>query len=95
MENIKCPICKYPLEIDVEFVIKNERAFCGTCCKAFDIKIQRTKEEKDPISEALLEKHFERKKTEEAAKEKKEEIVEEPKPIFDLDKGYYSWDGDF
>lgn len=37
---IECPFCKSDLEIDVEFAKKNGRVFCGSCCKAFEIKIQ-------------------------------------------------------
>jgi uncharacterized Zn finger protein (UPF0148 family) len=39
-KTISCPYCKYPVEIDVEFTKKNGRVFCGTCCKAFDVKLQ-------------------------------------------------------
>jgi uncharacterized protein YbaR (Trm112 family) len=37
---IECPFCKSDLEIDIEFAKKNGRVFCGSCCKAFDIKIE-------------------------------------------------------
>jgi len=69
-EVIKCPLCKHQLEIDVDFVIKNERTFCTTCLKAFDIKIQRVHDEKkDDIADKLLQKHFERKTAELEEKE--------------------------
>lgn len=36
---VKCPFCKSTVEVDIEFARKNERIFCGSCCKSFDIKI--------------------------------------------------------
>jgi transcription elongation factor Elf1 len=91
VEHVKCPMCKSTVEIDVEFAIKNQRVFCGGCCKAFDIKIQRVHDEKkDEIADELLRKHFERK----SAELEEEEMEEEAKELFDLDKGYYGWDSE-
>lgn len=41
----KCPYCKSVVKIDIEFAIKNERVFCNSCCKAFDIKIGEEEDE--------------------------------------------------
>lgn len=39
MKITQCPICNSELEIDEDWVKKNERVFCGTCCKSFDFKL--------------------------------------------------------
>lgn len=47
MQVIQCIYCEIPMEIDVEFAINNERVFCGNCCKAFDVKIDKKKIEEE------------------------------------------------
>jgi transcription elongation factor Elf1 len=46
---VECPFCNYPVEIDVDFAIKNGRVFCGTCCKSFEVNIQSEQEEYEPL----------------------------------------------
>lgn len=53
---IKCPYCKYNLEIDVKFAEENGRVFCGTCCKAFDIELREEETTEDPYSD--MENYF-------------------------------------
>lgn len=93
----KCPYCKASVEIDIEFAIKNERIFCGGCCKAFDIKVQRTdqdtKEEPSDIEKMLLEKHFERKEADEG--EKEELAMEEHASTFNSPFDWDDYDGSF
>jgi transcription elongation factor Elf1 len=40
MKTIECPFCEAEIEIDVEWLKKNGRAFCPNCCKAFDAKVK-------------------------------------------------------
>lgn len=37
-----CPICKYPIEIDIEWAAKNGRVFCGTCGKSFEVGLRES-----------------------------------------------------
>ncbi len=75
----KCPHCSATVEIDIEFAIKNERIFCESCCRAFDIKVKKTnqdsKEEHSDLEKMLLDQYKERQE------DKNEEIqmVEEAK----------------
>lgn len=36
-QTIDCPLCRYPLEICINWAQKNKRVFCGTCCRSFDV----------------------------------------------------------
>ena len=47
MQYIQCIYCKYPMEIDLDFAIKNGRVFCGTCCKAFEVDFEKKKIKED------------------------------------------------
>lgn len=53
-ELMPCPYCKSILEIDVDWAIRNERYFCGECCKSFPIRIGEVPEE--PKKESIKEK---------------------------------------
>lgn len=44
-EFTNCPYCKSLVEVDISWAIHNERIFCGSCCKAFEIRVgEETKE---------------------------------------------------
>lgn len=40
-QTIECPYCGSTFEVEKEWVGKNERVFCGTCCKAFDVQLEK------------------------------------------------------
>lgn len=44
VEFTPCPICKSIVKIDVAWAKKNERVFCNSCGKAFDISIEDEEE---------------------------------------------------
>lgn len=37
---IQCKYCGSVVEVSTEWIEKNERVFCGECCKAFDISVK-------------------------------------------------------
>lgn len=41
MKCVYCPLCDSEVELDQEWARKNERLFCGTCCKSFEFKLPR------------------------------------------------------
>ena len=45
---IFCPLCNAEVELDVEWAEKNGRLFCGTCCKSFEIKLEKNTRYPDP-----------------------------------------------
>lgn len=74
IEYCKCPFCGYTVEIDVAWAKKNGRVFCGTCCKAFDLRIEE--DDEDEIPEGLPNKdanHYKWKSEEVEEKEDKKE----------------------
>jgi transcription elongation factor Elf1 len=36
-----CPFCNSEVEVDQDWAEKNERLFCGTCCKSFDFNVRK------------------------------------------------------
>jgi transcription elongation factor Elf1 len=44
-QKIRCPYCDSLFEVDADWIVKNERVFCNTCCKSFEVKLTE-KEEK-------------------------------------------------
>ena len=44
---LDCPFCNYKVETDKDFVNKNGRVFCTTCCKSFDVKIRVETQDED------------------------------------------------
>lgn len=42
-QRLQCPYCGVNLEVETDWVAKNERVFCGTCCKAFDVQVEEDK----------------------------------------------------
>lgn len=36
---MNCPFCNSILDVDIDWAIRNERIFCGTCCKSFPVRI--------------------------------------------------------
>ena len=51
---IECPFCRYTNEVPVEWLKKNGRVFCPTCCKAFDIAIKEEHNEKKKDEESEI-----------------------------------------
>jgi hypothetical protein len=43
-QEIKCPYCDTIFEVEADWIVKNERVFCGACCKSFDVKLEDKKE---------------------------------------------------
>ena len=44
-DHIKCPYCKSIIKVDIDWIIKNGRVFCPSCCKAFDLSVEDDDEE--------------------------------------------------
>ena len=42
-QTVQCPFCGTTFKVDADWIVKNERVFCGTCCKAFDAKLEEEK----------------------------------------------------
>ena len=73
-----CPFCKQVVEVDISWAIRNERIFCGSCCKSFPIRVGEETEDEPP------------KKEEHTVAEKFDEGI---KKIFDDDDDTgYDWD---
>jgi Fe-S-cluster containining protein len=54
---MKCPFCKSIIDVDIAWAIKNQRIFCGDCCKSFPVAIRGEEvEEKEEAKESLEEK---------------------------------------
>lgn len=81
---MNCPFCKSIVDVDIDWAIRNERIFCGGCCKSFPIRVgEDTEDEKEPEVKAPI--------VEETVKEKFDKGVTE---ILDKDEendGNY-WD---
>lgn len=61
VQYISCPFCKSTVEIDISWAIRNGRVFCGSCCKAFDIRVGEETEDEPPKKEVPVEKTVEEK----------------------------------
>lgn len=80
-EVAQCPYCKYPVVINITWAIKNGLVFCGTCCKAFPVRIGEDTKEK-PVEE----------KKKEDIEEKWDKGVKE---ILEDEDNYSYWDDGF
>lgn len=39
-QNIVCPFCREHFCVETDWIQKNGRVFCTTCCKAFDVSLE-------------------------------------------------------
>jgi transposase-like protein len=47
MIRVECPYCQEIVEVPKKWAIENQRLFCNSCCKSFEISI-KSKEEEEP-----------------------------------------------
>jgi predicted Zn finger-like uncharacterized protein len=40
-QEIQCPYCGAHFVVEKDWIIQNGRVFCGTCCKAFDVSLEK------------------------------------------------------
>lgn len=43
-QEIQCPFCGTEFKVDADWIVKNERVFCNTCCKSFEVKLKEREE---------------------------------------------------
>lgn len=52
MVRIDCPYCDELVEAPRAWAIKNERLFCNSCCKSFEVEVQSKEEQNEETEPA-------------------------------------------